>query len=271
MRCRNVVLVPSNNTSAKFYNMFRTPLLTQTSVLPTSSKLVATWTETRRPLVTKRRDQSLPHCLVSPIHYEPGYAYPLVVWLHGPDSSELEVRQVMPLVSVRNFVGVAPRGTCRKSKTKRLYGWRQTASEVANACQRVRDCVDLARDQFNIHAKRVFVAGCGEGGTMALRVGMEHPELFAGAISMGGRVPRGGNAFRRINAARRLPLMLSVSPSEGEFTNEQVMDDLRLLHCGGFSLSLRLYPAENLLTDTMFSDLNVWLMEQFCPTAVSAR
>lgn len=105
---------------------------------------------------------------------------------------------------------------------------------------------------------------------MALRVGMEHPELFAGAISLGGRVPRGGNAFRRINAARRLPLMLSVSPTAEEFTNQQVMDDLRLLHCGGFSLSLRLYPEGDTLTDTMFADMNVWLMESFCPTVVSA-
>lgn len=105
---------------------------------------------------------------------------------------------------------------------------------------------------------------------MALRVGMEHPELFAGAISLGGRVPRGGHAFRRINAARSLPLMISVSPSEGEYSREQVMDDLRLLHSGGFSVSLNLYPDGDGLTDVMLADLNCWMMELACPSSVIA-
>jgi phospholipase/carboxylesterase len=105
---------------------------------------------------------------------------------------------------------------------------------------------------------------------MALRVGMEHPELFAGAISLGGRVPRGDNAFRRINAARRLPLMLAVSPCDASFTGSQVMDDLKLLHSGGFSLDLRLYPEGDSLTDVMLSDLDKWIMGRFCPTAVAA-
>lgn len=246
--------------------MFRAPSLTKTSLVSNTSQLVKTWPAKRRSGSTGRRDESHPHCLVAPIHYEPGYAYPLVVWLHGDESSELEVRQVMPLLSLRNYVGIAPRGTNRTSQLKRLYSWRQTVDDVADACQRVRHCLELARSQFNIHSQRVFIAGTAAGGTMALRVGMEHPELFAGAISIGGRVPRGGNAFRRINVARHLPLMLSVSPSEEEYSPTEVMDDLRLLHAGGFCLSLRLYPGGESLTDTMFSDMNVWVMEQFCPS-----
>lgn len=251
--------------------MIRTPSLTQSSVVSKSQTLVAHWPAKRSPAPARRSTDSLYHCLFSPIHYEPNYAYPLLVWLHGPDSSELELRQMMPLVSVRNYVGVAPRGTRRTSKTRRLYSWRQTPGEVADACQRVRDSIEIARESFNIHEKRVFVAGCGEGGSMALRVGMEHPELFAGAISLGGRVPRGGNAFHRINAARKLPLMLSASTDKDSYTNEQMMADVRLLHSGGFSLNVVLYPEGDGLTDIMFSDIDVWLMERACPSAVVAR
>jgi phospholipase/carboxylesterase len=251
--------------------MFRTPSLTQTTSATSSNTLVARWPSQRPTSRRKRNDASLHHSLFSPIHYEPGYAYPLVVWLHGSDSSELELRQVMPLVSVRNYVGVAPRGTRRTSKSQRLYSWRQTPGEVADACQLVRDCIEIARENFHVHTDRVFVAGRGEGGTMALRVGMEHPELFAGAISVGGRVPRGGHAFHHINTARHLPLMLSVSTSEENFSNKQVMDDVRLLHSGGFALSVMLYPEGNSLTENMFTDIDGWLMQRFCPTAVGTR
>jgi phospholipase/carboxylesterase len=251
--------------------MFRTPSLTQSSVVSKSNTLVAHWPAKRSAAPFKRSTDSLPHCLFSPIHYEPNYAYPLLVWLHGPKSSELELRQVMPLVSVRNYVGVAPRGTHRTSKTQRFYSWRQTPGDVADACQRVRDCIDIAREFYNIHEERVFVAGCGEGGTMALRVGMEHPELFAGAISLGGSVPRGGKAFHRINAARKLPLMISASTGNDAYTHEQVMADVRLLHSGGFSLNVVLYPEGGGLTDSMFSDIDEWLMERACPSTVVAR
>lgn len=250
--------------------MIRLPSLPQTSAVHNSSTIVATWTDKSNSRPVKRHGAGVDHSLAAPIHYAPGYSYPLVVWLHGEDSSEMELQQVMPLVSMRNYVGVAPRGTHRACKSRRVYSWRQTAGEVAEACQRVRECVEIARDQFNVHANRIFVAGHGAGGTMALRVGMENPELFAGAISLSGRVPRGANAFRRIKDARRLPIMLSVSPTEGYYTSEQVKEDLRLLHCGGFNLTLRLYPEGDMLTDHMFADVDSWIMENFCPTAITA-
>lgn len=251
--------------------MNRTLQPVQPSLLPATHNSLTAWPKKRKPVSPlKRRATSTAHCLYSPINYEASYAYPLVVWLHGPNSSEGELRQVMSLVSSRNFVGVAPRGTIRTSQDQRRFGWEQSASAMAEACQRVRQCIEIARNQFKVHEDRIFVAGYGIGGTMAFRVGMEHPELFAGAISLGGRVPRGSHAFRRINASRGLPLMMAVSPTEGEFSEEQVMDDLRLLHSGGFSVSLNLYPEGDTLTDLMLADVNSWIMQLACPSTVIA-
>jgi hypothetical protein len=49
------------------------------------------------------------------------------------------------------------------------------------------------------------------------------------------------------------------------------MADLRLLHCAGFSLALRLYPEGDELTTVMLSDVNRWIMESFCPMVVAAH
>jgi phospholipase/carboxylesterase len=215
-------------------------------------------------------EESTPHSLFSPIHYEAGYQYPLVVWLHGPESSELELQQVMPFVSVRNYVGVSPRGTKRTSREFRLFSWESSPDGVAEATERVLDCVQIASRRFNIHRDRIFLAGYGEGGTMALRIGLDNPGLFAGVCSLAGPVPRGGHAFRNLRAARKLPLMVSVSPVEGEYGEAQVLEDIRLLHCGGFKLSLQLYPGGDSLTHKMLTDLDGWLMSQFCPTASAA-
>ena len=31
--------------------------------------------------------------LFAPMHYEPGYAYPLIVWLHGPGGDERQLNR----------------------------------------------------------------------------------------------------------------------------------------------------------------------------------
>ncbi|MBU6387985.1 MAG: hypothetical protein KGS49_18735, partial [Planctomycetes bacterium] len=47
-----------------------------------------------------------PHRLFVPEHYESGYAYPLLVWLHSDHSSEYELDSVMHSLSMRNYAAV---------------------------------------------------------------------------------------------------------------------------------------------------------------------
>jgi len=211
-----------------------------------------------------------PHCLFAPLHYERGYAYPLIVWLHGPGSNEQELQQVMPHISMRNHIAVAPRGVQDTNCMGCGFGWKQTIDAVVEAGDRVKGCLEFAQQRFHIHPERIFVAGVGSGGTMALRMGMEHPELFAGAVSLGGPVPRGLRPLKRINEARTLPLLLAISPDPMDYSLDHAMGDLRLLHYAGFSLSLRLYPDSDPLTTTMLSDANGWIMEQICPTTAAS-
>ncbi|MCH2115167.1 MAG: hypothetical protein MK171_09705 [Pirellulales bacterium] len=210
------------------------------------------------------------HCFFAPIHYESGYEYPLIVWMHGDGSHEEELWQLMPQLSVRNYVAVAPRGTQDRTGLGGGFGWGDSADELAEASERTRQCIELARQRYTIHPNRTFIAGYAEGGTMAQRIGMENPDLFAGAISLGGPVPRGGCPLRNINQARHLPLLLAVSPNANNYSSEEVLDDLKLLHYAGFSLSLRLYPEGDGLTTTMLSDVNDWVMESLSPTTTTA-
>ena len=111
-----------------------------------------------------------PHATFAPIHYERNYAYPLLVWLHSHASNEHELRQVMPRVSMRNYVGVAPQGPWVSRRNRGRRGWRQASDMIEDAETRVADCIAAAKLRFNIHPHRVYLAGYGSGGTMAVRV-----------------------------------------------------------------------------------------------------
>lgn len=209
------------------------------------------------------------HSLFAPLHYERNYAYPLLVWLHGERGSERELRRVMPHVSVRNYVAVAPRGNTMPGGSAGAYTWLQSASAVAEADDRVRHGMAAAKRRFNVHPSRTFIAGYGAGGTMALRLALQSPESYAGAISIGGGMPSGNCPLKSINAARRLPLMLSSCSESEQYAQSQVADDLRLLHSAGFALDIRQYPGEHDLTTCMLADIDRWVMERVCSPSAS--
>ncbi len=217
----------------------------------------------RRP----RRDAGAPVATFAPIHYEANYAYPLVVWLHGTASNEHELRQVMPLVSMRNFVAVAPRGTWIDPRHRGRYGWRQASDTIEAAEARIADCIALAERKFNVHADRIFLVGHGSGGTMAVRVGWNQPRRFAGVVAINGPLPARLSPLRRVNEVRRLPCFLATSRDSRTYPASHVCRDLRLLHSAGCTVALRQYPGGDGLTSNMLSDLDRWLMELVCGAA----
>jgi phospholipase/carboxylesterase len=229
-----------------------------------------------------------PHALFAPLHYERNYAYPLIIWLHGRGDDETQLRRIMPLVSLRNYVAVAPQGTQRvecppvaetlsEEETRGLartlplgFEWRQTEDQIHQAAQRVLECLAAARSRFHVAADRVFLAGYDCGGTMALRLALREPRRFAGVLSLGGRFPAGHAPLARIAEARHLSIWLACNRASDRYPSKAVCDDLRLIHSAGLSIMLREYPGTHGITPQMLSDMDRWLMEQITGAGVSA-
>ena len=136
---------------------------------------------------SRRRE---PQSFFAPLHYEPNYAYPLLVWLHGRGGNERQLRQIMRLISLRNYVAVAPRGPAKVAAADDGFGWGDSESSFAETTRRVFDCIEAAVDRFHIAPQRVFVAGFECGGTTALRLALNSPQRFAGVLSIGGPFPQ---------------------------------------------------------------------------------
>lgn len=215
------------------------------------------------------RSLAEPYSLFGPVHYEGRYAYPLLVWFHDEGSSEAELPRLMPYVSVRNYVAGAVRGTASSGSGSQRFGWDRSAAGVSEAIDRTRQCMDAATSEYNIHERRVFLAGYGAGGTAALQVALSAPEWFAGAISIGGPAPRGNAPLRQINRARKLPLMLSYCRDGAEYPPSRVGEDLRLFHAAGFPLAVFQYPGEHDLTTIMLQDMDRWIMDRVCGGSAS--
>jgi phospholipase/carboxylesterase len=201
------------------------------------------------------------HAFFAPLHYEPKYAYPLLVWLHGPGhNDERQLVRIMPLISMRNYAAAAPRGF--GSQNSQALDWPQDPRSIEAATHRVFDCIGAARERFNIAERRVFLGGFDGGGTMAFRIALNQPECFAGVLSLGGALPQGHHPLGRLVAARRLPAFLAMGRDSEVYGPEKACDDLRLLHSAGVSVTLRQYPCGHELSAQMLRDVDRWIMEQ---------
>jgi len=229
------------------------------TIAPASLKRPARQAVKARQPQFKKDRPAPPHCLLAPESYEPNYAYPLVVWLHSTGGSERELRQVMPLISLRNYVSAAVRGpaACQVG-----YDWPQTKDAIAAAEARVADAVTRAENRFHIHRQRIFLAGYEAGGTMAVRLALRNPQQYAGGVSLNGPFPAEHAPLARLMQIRQSRILIAHCRDSQTYTTERVCRELALFHAAGLSVTLRQYPCEDELTTQMLSDMDAWLMEQ---------
>jgi len=212
-------------------------------------------------LATHDMAHETPHTLFSPMHYEPGYAYPLLIWLHGQgNAAERQLMKIMPIVSMRNFVAVAPRGL--ECFTTGQFGWPVAEADFNLAQQRVFDCLQIASKKCNISKRRVFLAGFGDGGTMAFRMAMQFPRYFAGVVSLCGSFPQGTMPLRQLGAVRQLPCLMCVGRDSPVFPPTEAARQMTLFHTAGMSVTVRQYPCRQELSTQMLEDVNRWIMER---------
>lgn len=186
-----------------------------------------------------------------PQGYEPGYDYPLLVWLPGPAAGRFDLGRVMARTSLRNFVAVQPRG---RADTEAV--WR---------------AIDRVSSRLSVHPRRTYLIGQSAGGTEAFRIACRNPDSFAGVVSLGGGFPLDEGLFASIESLRRLPMLLSCRSADVAAAAAAIDRTLRVFHAAGATLAMRIYPGGKNLSRTRLGDVNRWIMEDVCGSAASLQ
>lgn len=193
--------------------------------------------------------------LFTPLGYEAGYDYPLLVWLPDREAEGFDLARVMKRMSLRNFVAVAP-GPMADAADREAAAWRS---------------IDRICDRLSIHSRRIFLIGAGSGGSDAFRIACRHPQAFAGVVSLGGAFPLSESLFTRLFDVRSLPMLLCCHGDSSPEAARHTDQTLRLFHAAGASLAMRIYPGRNDLSKAILCDVNRWLMDEICGTSVPMR
>lgn len=185
--------------------------------------------------------------LFLPQGYEPGYRYPLVVWI--PDQQQpFDLGRAMSRLSLRNYVAI------------------ETPATTADPDAALWEAVDRATSSASIHPDRIFLLGVGEGGTMALRLACRYAGEVAGGVSLGGPFPLEDGSLARLTDVRRLPMLMCTDRDGCEREAASIERTLRVFHAAGATLAMRVYPSARRLTRVVLADVNRWLMDNVTAT-----
>ena len=237
------------------------------------------------------RAQALAEMRFIPQRYEPNYAYPLMVLFHGRGHDEGQLIRSVPRMSWRNYVALGLRGpeVVRRRGAEVGYSWgpafhrHAERPELSGSAAKVLECVmegpgddldqlednvfeairDLRRG-LHVHSERIFLVGVGEGAAVAYRLGLTHPERFAGVVAMNGWVPRSFTPLARLDAVRRSGLKILALHGEwnGRAPVQRTRREVGMLRSAGIPVAFQTYPCASRLSSPMLADVDSWLIQQ---------
>jgi phospholipase/carboxylesterase len=197
-----------------------------------------------------------------PVGYEPRYAYPLLVFLHGDGGNEEQIMRLAPRLSRRNFISIGLRGpvcTGPRSSGHLGYSWGD-AADVGSIEDYLTSAVQQTRLQYHIHSERIYLAGYSEGAAMAYRLGLSLCDKVAGVISLNGHMPRQDRPLLRLPQVRSLRGFIAHGIANSVVPFSMARADYRLLYSAGLNVEMHKYPTNHRLHPDMLRDLNRWII-----------
>ena len=168
---------------------------------------------TGQPMLLESMNTSSPvsYQVLLPVEYSPDRKYLLVVALHARG---MQPQDELTWWGGSNMAGPAHRNGFIVIAPDYLQNQGTTGVGSAESHRKVVNAIRDARKRFSIDSDRVFLCGHGLGGDAVFDIGMAHPDLFAGAVSITGKI----NEFARIywENCVNLPFYVVVGELDGD-------------------------------------------------------
>lgn len=205
----------------------------------------------------------LPFALYLPDSYEPRFAYPLLIWLHGDGANEHELQRVMPQISNQNYIGVAFRGTSDDGRSAPgAFHWERGEEQLLALAEEIDETLTELRRFLRVNPQRIYLAGFDGGARVALELLLNYPERYSGAAAFGGAIPATQGFARRFRMLSSRRALLGYGRQDRVAAAQHAVRGSRRLERTGLQVETRAYEAGHELTPEMLRDVDHWLMSE---------
>ena len=203
-----------------------------------------------------------------PLHYEPNYAYPLLVWIdktidkregdRPTDDALWSLRKLMPQLSLRNFLGVSIRLPNRSAEG---FDDGAAPSDDEFTDQLIDEAIELAAARYRVNLAKIFVGGHADGGSAALGCAFRCPSRFAGVLSFGGPFPDRHGCLTHLPRVRQLPIFLACFDDVAGNGGESIQADLTLARTAGLDVEFVTAGTTGKSLQNVLHAAHGWMMQ----------
>lgn len=202
--------------------------------------------------------------MLAPLHYQAGYQYPLLVWLHSSGHNERQIEHVMPHISTRNYVGVGVRAPRATDVRGFGFDWLSGHAGIAKACEIVASAIEQAQAIYSIHPERIILAGYGSGATMACQLAMRHSDRYAGVVRAGGQFPNSQGTIPDFKGlrSRRLPMLWLQAINGVDDEPQSLVRDIAMAQLIRAQVEIRQYEDNDVMNTAALKDIDRWCFDK---------
>ena len=208
-----------------------------------------------------------------PKNMEPGTLAPACIVFHDYGAGKRETADTIfgPIADELGIILIAPQGPRLVAPNR--YCWFDTDGEFLERYRLTNKQVwkeyNQLLKQYPIDSKRVFVAGFGQGATMAFPFAVRNPQIFAGMLGISGNywpeAMAGGWVER--SGTKRMPLCMIAGAQETDVRSKLADRAIFLLQSAGARVHRIQHAGSGLeeLDTFLIGDGFRWLLEQTSP------
>jgi phospholipase/carboxylesterase len=190
-----------------------------------------------------------------PLHYEPKYAYPLVIWLNRDAFNPRNLSRFSNSLSLRNYVIAAP---FLKAEWLEPTPSPNTAALVSDT---INHTISKATQRINVHSKRIFLVTEQDTLLPALTAisQIKHNVRGVATVNEHGEmpIPTCTHMGKTLDSP---PLLFCLPDAEGRML-EKIERTWRLYHSLGHSVRLKTMTAGSGFRNSALRNIDRWIME----------
>jgi phospholipase/carboxylesterase len=179
-----------------------------------------------------------------PEHYEPNYAYPLIVWLAPPAAPRRRLYRLMRIVSERNYFGVSVPLVDADVVEEQLF-----------------ETFVRLRRRYHLHTERVYLLGFGDAGTQALKTALRRPAWFAGVAAISARWPESPRLLAQYHELRGRRVLLGIGDADSAAIVSDALYMQQLLWSAGMQVTALAAPAGGDTDQSLLREVDRWIMQ----------
>lgn len=141
-----------------------------------------------------------------------GKKAPLIVALHAyNDSMDRSIEVWKAAAAEMGAILLTPQGTFQLENGH--YQWGRDLNVIE---ENIMDAIDEVMDEYQVDKKKIVIAGFSQGGWVTWELALRNPDIFCGAIPVGGRFPQDwkDNAEEELVKNLRIFAMLGADDDE---------------------------------------------------------